>query len=149
MKYLFPFIILLLMSCAPKSSVVVTNDPELERLISQFFQKYEKDGPTEAVDFIFKTNRDVTKSKLTELQDKLSSISLLAGRYNGYEQITVQKSSRSLVYYSYLVKHEKLPIRFIFIFYKPKDKWIIYKFKFDDELDTELEQSGKVYLIQN
>ena len=149
MKYLSPFIIVLLMSCGPKSPIVVKNDPELQNIISQFFEKYQKYGSTDAVDFIFKTNDDVTKSQLTELEDKLSSLSLLAGRYNGYEQITIQKTSKSLIYYSFLVKHEKQPIRFIFIFYKPKDKWKIYKFKFDDQLHTELEQSGKVYFLQN
>ncbi|RWU09954.1 hypothetical protein [Pedobacter chitinilyticus] len=146
MKYIIASFLLVLTSCGNIKPKEKTEDPNLQKLMDTFFEKY-KTNPGEAIDFIFKTNTDIAADQVKELKEKLSTISLLAGEYHGQEQITSQKATSSLVYFSFLVKHDK-PIRFIFMFYKPKDKWKIYKFKFDDQVDTELEESGKVYFIK-
>ena len=146
MKYIVTSLLLLLISCSNTKPQEKTEDPTLQKLMDIFFDKY-KTNPKEAVDFIFGTNTDILPDQVKELKDKLSTINLLAGNFYGQELITSQKASSSLVYFSFLVKHDK-PIRFIFMFYKPKDKWKIYKFKFDDQVDAELEESGKVYFIK-
>lgn len=138
----------MLISCAVKNPDPKNEDPMLKKTLETFFEKYKNDSPNQAVDYLFETNRDVASGQMKDLKDKLSSVSLLAGAYHGYEPITVQKKSSSLIYYSFLVRHERLPFRFIFIFYKPNEKWKILKFKFDDQLDTELEQAGKIYYLQ-
>jgi hypothetical protein len=33
---------------------------------------------------------------------------------------------------------ERQPVRLEFVFYRPKDKWIIYSYSFDDNIDEEL-----------
>lgn len=146
MKYIIASFLLVLTSCGNIKPKEKTEDPNLQKLMDTFFEKY-KNNPGEAIDFIFKTNTDIAPGQVKALKDKLSTISLLAGEYHGQEQITSQKATSSLVYFSFLVKHDK-PIRFIFMFYKPKDKWKIYKFKFDEQVDAELEESGKVYFIK-
>ena len=30
------------------------------------------------------------------------------------------------------------------MFYKPKDDWLLYRFKYDDQMDIELEDAGKI-----
>ncbi|TKC04487.1 hypothetical protein FA048_19555 [Pedobacter polaris] len=146
MKYIIASFLLVLISCGNTNPQEKTEDPNLQKLMDTFFEKY-KTNPGEAVDFIFGTNTDIAPEQVKELKEKLSTISVLAGKFYGQEQITSQKATSSLVYFSFLVKHDK-PIRFIFMFYKPKDKWKIYKFKFDDQVDAELEESGKVYFIK-
>ncbi|MGE6218440.1 hypothetical protein ACQKCH_01340 [Nubsella zeaxanthinifaciens] len=146
MKYIIASFLLLLISCGNTRPQEKTEDPNLKKLMDTFFEKY-RSNPDEAIDFIFATNTDIQPGQIKELKEKLSTISVLAGKFYGQEQITSQKATSSLVYFSFLVKHDK-PIRFIFMFYKPKDKWKIYKFKFDDQVDGELEESGKVYFIK-
>lgn len=146
MKYIIALFLLVLISCGNTNSQEKTEDPHLRKLMDTFFEKY-KTNPGEAVDFIFGTNTDIAQEQVKELKEKLSTIGVLAGKYYGQEQITAQKATSSLVYFSFLVKHEK-PIRFIFMFYKPNDKWKIFKFKFDDQVDAELEESGKVYFLK-
>lgn len=146
MKYIIASFLLVLTSCGNIKPKEKTEDPNLQKLMDTFFEKY-KNNSGEAIDFIFKTNTDIAPDQVKELKEKLSTINLLAGEYHGQEQITSQKATSSLVYFSFLVKHDK-PIRFIFMFYKPKDKWKIYKFKFDEQVDAELEESGKVYFIK-
>lgn len=48
------------------------------------------------------------------------------GKYYGYEIITTKKFSESFELHSYLVKSDRQPIRFIFKFYKPNDKWVFF-----------------------
>nr|WP_276900029.1 hypothetical protein [Pedobacter kyonggii] len=120
----------------------------LHTTLDSFFKIYKETGSAKAVDFIFGSDSGATPEQLSELKDRLAKLALVAGNFEGYESITQQRIGESLVYYSYLVKHDIQPIRFIFIFYKAKDKWRIYKFKFDDEVDTELEEAGKLYFVK-
>lgn len=147
-KYYFIILIFFLSSCKIKSTQSANEDLEIQKIIAIFFEKYKANNTSEAIDFLFDSNSNINKSQIQNLKDKLSSAGLLAGKFNGYEQITTQKASPSLIYYSFLVKHDIQPIRFNFMFYKPKDKWEIYKFKFDDQVDKELEESGKVYFLK-
>jgi hypothetical protein len=102
-----------------------------------------------AIDFIYKTNKfNFIPSQFDALTKKLDSLQGVLGNYTGYEQITEKKAANGLVLFSYLVKHEKHPLRFTFIFYKPKDHWLIYQFDFDADLIDELKQSEKIYFMQ-
>lgn len=134
-------------SCNSAKPEVKLPDPELLEIINHFFKKYES-SPSNAVDYIFNTNKSFIPQQITELKDKLAGTALTIGAFNGYEQITTKNTSSSLTLYSYLAKHDKQPIRFTFIFYKPKDQWVLYKFKFDDSVDAELEESGRIYFIK-
>jgi hypothetical protein len=46
------------------------------------------------------------------------------------------------------VKYDKQPVRFIFIFYKPKTTWNIYTFQFNTNLDEELTNAASVDLLK-
>jgi hypothetical protein len=69
------------------------------------------------------------------------------GKYYGNELITKKQFSESFVLYSYVFKYDRQPIRFIFKFYKPNDKWMLYSMKIDRDLDDEIEQSAKLYYL--
>jgi len=149
MKYLLTLFtaLIFITSCSNAKPEVKAPDPALQKIIDTFFKKYES-SPSDAIDYIFSTNKSFMPQQITELKDKLASTALTVGAFNGYEQITTKNTSPSLTLFSYLAKHDKQPLRFTFIFYKPKEEWILYKFKFDDSIDAELEESGRIYFIK-
>ncbi|RYZ97296.1 MAG: hypothetical protein EOP47_22020 [Sphingobacteriaceae bacterium] len=112
-------------------------------LIDKFFKTYKEDTRKAVID-LFKTNPLIDSSKLTDLIDKINKEREPMGKYAGKELISQKKASNSLVLYSYLVKHELQPVRFTFMFYKPKNEWIIYRFYFDGNVETELQNSAKL-----
>ena len=46
------------------------------------------------------------------------------------------------------MKYDRQPFRYIFEFYKPNEKWMLYSFKIDSEIDSEIEQSAKIYNLE-
>ena len=112
-------------------------------LVDKFFKAYKEDTRKAVLD-LFKTNPLIDSAKLNDLIDKINKECGPMGKYMGKELITQKKASNSLVLYSYLVKHEVQPVRFTFMFYKPKNDWIIYRFYFDGNVETELQDSAKL-----
>ena len=114
-------------------------------IIDKFFVAYKDDGTAAAVDYLFGTNKYFTNnSAITVLKAKLDSLRQTVGPYVGKELIIQKNASPSLIFYSYLVKNEIQPIRFTFTFYKPQNEWVLYRFKYDDQMDAELEEAGKI-----
>ncbi len=159
MKPLLFILLISILGCNSSSSQSQTKleQPTMQQLnvtvavnyIDTFFKKYKQEGTAKAIDYIFSFNPSlVNVSQLTDLKSKLDSTRNLLGNFDSQELITQKSISNSLVLFSYLVKHEKQPIRFTFIFYKPKNDWTLYKFKFDDQADTELEEASKIYFIK-
>lgn len=115
--------------------------------IESFFKTYEKSGGVAALDSLFYKKINTTSEEFINLRDTLSQIELRAGKYVGNELIIRNQVGKSLVYFSYLVKYSNQPLRFTFMFYKPKDEWFIYQFKFDTDAEKELEESGRIYYL--
>jgi hypothetical protein len=122
---------------------------KVNEYISVFFKKYKDEGTSKAIDYIFSSNNLlVSTSQLYDLKNKLDSTRKILGNYDGQALITEKNVSTDLVLLTYLVKHEKQPIRFSFIFYKPNADWVLFKFQYDDQVISELEDSGKIYFIK-
>jgi len=114
-------------------------------IIDTFFKKYKDDGTSPAIDYLFATNKLFTDTvQIGILKGKLDALRQSVGNYTGKEIIVQKSAAPSLIFYAYLVKHEKSPIRFTFMFYKPKNEWVLYRFKYDDQIDAELEDAGKI-----
>lgn len=128
-------------TAAAKPAAAVTG---VTTYIDKFFKTYEKDGTSRAIINIFKTNPLVDSTSLRGLIAKIDTTRALIGLYVGKELIVQRKASNSLILYSYLVKHQNQPVRFTFMFYKPKNDWEIYRLYFDDQVDNELEESAKI-----
>src|SRR5690554_1135484 len=149
MRYLFTFLILSVISCRNTSPEQQQQEnTELKTIINRFFDKYEDGSTDEAIDYLFSSNSSFSSEQTQELKNKLGGASVAIGAFTGFEEITEKSTSQSLVFFSYLVKHEKQPLRFNFMFYKPKDQWLLYKFKFDDSVGAELEEAGRIYFIK-
>src|SRR4051812_20203799 len=93
----------------------------------KFFEIYTS-KPNDAIDYIFsgmKLNKQVSDD-ITAIKKNLKVTIDQGGQYYGYELITEKNVSNTLKLMSYMAKYDKQPVRFIFIYYKPNDKWKIY-----------------------
>lgn len=120
-----------------------------EDIINIFFKQYET-NPTKAVEDIFNTSpyNGRMRDGIDNIKNELSKLTIdYVGKYYGHELIVKKQLSGSFVLYSYLIKYDRQPLRFIFKMYKPNDKWMLYSFKYDSNLDDELEQAAKLYYL--
>ncbi len=119
-------------------------------LIDTFFATYEKD-PGKAVKELYATNKWTERSK-DDIDKVIGTVNSFTenyiGKYYGYETITKKKFAESFELYSYMVKYGRQPVRFIFKFYKPDDKWVLYSFALDDSLDSEIQEAAKLYYLK-
>jgi hypothetical protein len=121
-----------------------------EAHIRTFFEQY-KSNKKQAITTLYGTNEWVSRSadaviNIINEAEKLTPD--FVGEYHGYEFITQKQLSNCLVLYSYLLRYDRQPVRFTFIFYKPGDKWRIFSFAMDINLDDELEEAAKLYYLQ-
>jgi len=118
-------------------------------LINNFFKEYAK-TPAKAVEDIYATNPWTSRIKdgIETMKNEVNKYTVdYVGKYYGYELITKKQFSESFILYSYMVKYDRQPMRFIFKLYKPNDKWTLFSFKIDSDLDDEIEQSAKLYYL--
>jgi len=114
-------------------------------IIDTFFKKIKSDGTDPAIDYLFSTNKLFNNvAQINLLKIKLDSLQRSVGQYVGHELIAQKSAGTSLVFYSYLAKFTVQPIRFTFMFYKAQTDWVLYRFKYDDQMDLELEEAGKI-----
>ena len=129
-------------------SVFAQNQPK--EMVEKFFKEYEKQGSSVAIDNLYETNEWMRRATdaITKLKNQLEGLNMdYVGNYNGYELIVEKQLADSYLLISYLVKFDRQPVRFTFQFYKPKDKWLIYSFQFDGDIDDEMEESAKLYYL--
>lgn len=137
-------LILLIIGCSGKK--MNSKDP-CKKIINHFFVMYKNDR-NHAIESLLSTNKWITKQSISGINNQIdSSIIDQIGKFQGYEFIVKRSISECMVLYSYIVKYDRQPIRFTFIFYKPREEWIIFKFQFDVELDEELIKSSDIYFL--
>ncbi len=110
-----------------------------EAITKKFFDVYAS-KPMDAIDLIFsdvKHDKQVSDD-ITAIKKNLKVTIDQDGNFNGYELITEKGVGGTLKLLSYLVKYDRQPVRFTFIFYKAKDEWKIYTFQFNTNFDEEL-----------
>lgn len=133
-------------------SFTVSYAQKPQQYIDSFFMNMKKKETNIALDSLFKTNSRFAKESSADIENiksQLQKISGVIGVYNNSELIFYNKLGQSVEIYSYLVKYQKQPLRFTFIFYKALDKWEIYNFQFDSNLIDELYEKSKIYLLED
>lgn len=140
--------LLFILMISASGSLIAQSSPQ--DLIDNFFVTYEKDAG-KAVKELYKTNTWTERIK-DDIDKVIGTVNSFTesymGEYHGYEIITTKRFSQSFELYSYLVKYDRQPIRFIFKFYKPKDKWVLYSYALDDNLDDEIQEAAKLYYLE-
>ncbi|MEQ1797081.1 MAG: hypothetical protein ABL872_03960 [Lacibacter sp.] len=138
---------LLFLATVTMLSLTSSGQSKPEEILNSFFKEYSKD-PASAVENIYATNTWSSRMKdgIETMKNEVNKYTVAyVGKYYGYELITKKQLSESFILYSYMVKYDRQPMRFIFKFYKPNDKWTLFAFTIDSDLDTELEQAAKLY----
>ena len=143
--FLLPCLVVLFV-CAQKVNAQQQTPADISK---KFFELYAT-KPMDAVDQLF---ADVKKNKqvnddITAIKKNLKVTIDQDGDYYGYEPITEKNVGTTLKLLSYMVKYDKQPVRFVFIYYKPKDVWKIYTFQFNTNLDEELTNAAGVDLLK-
>ena len=140
---------LLLIAVITVLSITVYGQSTPDELIKNFFTTYSK-NPGKAVEDIYTTNPWSVRIKdgIENIKKEVNGYNVdYVGKYYGYELITKKQFSESFVLYSYMVKYDRQPMRFVFKLYKPDDKWTLYSFKIDTNLDAEIEESAKLHYL--
>lgn len=140
--------ILVLFTLVLSSICSIAQNIEPTETVKNFFEKYEQEGSDKALDYLFSTNywmEEHSKDDISSIKVSLQRHIDLIGNYYGYDYITAKSIGQNFKLYSYLIKYDLQPIRFVFIFYKPNDQWLIYHFTYDQEFVEELTEAAKVY----
>jgi hypothetical protein len=91
-----------------------------------------------AIDNLYASNPAMQQKAqgLTLMKAQIPQVAALFGSYIGYELISEEKISPSLVRVSVIEKRELHPLTWEFYFYKPKDRWIISQAMFGDQFQN-------------
>ena len=116
-------------------------------IIEAFFAKVARGESDNAIATLLSGNPNIDQndSSVIDLRNKFDIISNAVGDFRGKSLIKKRSLNEEVSVYSYLAKYEKKFYRFWFMFYNNGSKIAIYKFRFDDDLDVELEESLKLY----
>jgi hypothetical protein len=133
---------LVIVVCQPAFSE--ESEAGYERIIRKFFEIYKSGDIDKALDYVFSTSEYIDRTSKVQVKNQLKTAKDLIGTYYGYEFVDSRKVGDSLVSVTYLIKYQRQPLRFRFIFYKPLDEWIILSFRFDEQYDVELMGATKI-----
>lgn len=128
MKLIVRFILFILIFQVPLFS-----NEEPENIVSNFFSLYKERGNEPAIDYLF-SNNPVLYSKgesIHNLKLTITNIEKLLGKMIEYKIIKNLDIDNSLKIIITLVKYDRQPLRFLFVFYKPDKKWVTYRFEID------------------
>lgn len=139
------FISLIFTTCFTKTF----GQTKTQEITDKFFSIYSKD-PAKAVDYCFSTNKwmDRKLEAITDLKNKLKNLIELCGDYYGYELLSEKTAGQNIKMVTFILKYDREPIRFSFFFYKPKDKWQLNNFSYDEDIDKDLEEATKAYRLK-
>ena len=114
--------------CLQLDSAAFGVDYTVNCLNDKFFNLYEAGKIIEAVDSIYSSNRwiDRKSDDIEKLKAQFVGVSSLVGEYHGKTLLGKKDINERLISVTYMALYERQPVRLEFVFYRPKDKWVIY-----------------------
>ena len=137
--------LLIVLTLFPALAPAVAADSGFQPLVVKFFATLEAGEPLEALNELYATNpwMERAKDQVDKLKTQFTNLPELVGAYRSHSLLAEESVAERLVYMSYFVAYERQPIRFEFVFYRPRDKWILYSFSYDDKIDEDLKAQGR------
>lgn len=139
MKVKSILIILLLTSlsaCGPASP----SNPETLKMVDEFFGTY-RNSHKDAVVALLSKNKWISNDDTNKLVAQIDEIAAQIGKYQGYEKISERSYGESILQYVYVAKYERQPLKFIFRFYKPHERWEFQSFNYEVDFLNVLEKA--------
>ncbi len=115
-----------------------------KEITDKFFQTFEA-TPDKAVDYCFSTNKWFTGNQeaIKDMETKLNKLIGIVGKYYGYEKIQEKKIGNNYKLETYMIKYDRQPVKFTFIFYRPENEWHVQNFYFNTDFDNDIEKMAK------
>jgi hypothetical protein len=131
-------------------SVSLLAQTTTKEITDKFFELYQTQ-PSKAFDYAFGTNHwdENQQDAVFEVKNKLKNITSQCGTYFGFEMLTEKTAGTTLKVVSFVLKYDREPIRFIFLFYKPNDAWRVMNLTFDEDLDLDLKEAARPYRVED
>ena len=121
------------------STLTAQNSPEA--IVEEFFEVYREQSISNALDYFFPDNRwtQNISEELQGLKEKCENYfsTQYAGKYYGYEVIESQNFGVHYRKITCLVRYDRQPFRFVFVLYKPDNRWRGQNFFFSDKVEEE------------
>lgn len=112
-----------------------------EEILDDFFLLYEQNSLS-AIESIFSNSTSLRNSNdktwLNKIKRNLKYDLKHSGDYLGHQLIKKSDIVECYRVYSFIMKHENYPLKFIFTFYKPKNRWHIQDFQYNLKIDDRL-----------
>ncbi len=111
----------------------------IKEITDKFFSTYATD-PAKAVDYGFSTNKwiDIKMEDIVNLKSNLKKMVDLCGDFHGYEMISEKTAGENVKMINYVVRHDREPLVFMFLFYRPNGSWRLYNFSYTENLEADL-----------
>jgi hypothetical protein len=98
-----------------------------------------RNGEIESAFELIKSQWLFPKEEIDSVHEKtVSQLDNLENRFGRPLDVTAigeEHIGEIVIRLTYVIKHERHLIRWVFMFYKPKNKWILNSFKWDDKID--------------
>jgi len=117
----------------------VKDDEELKKICESIMAKVGEGDWRSAFDEIGKYSpypKSAVDAAYADTQKQLDVLGNHYGKFVGYEYVGERQLSDSLAEYIYIAKCESHPLPWHFLFYRPKDKWILDTFHWDDKTEN-------------
>ena len=129
------------------SSVISFAQTTPQDISNKFFATYKGGDTDKAVDYLFSNTlyaKDIAEG-IDDLKRQLKKTTGQTGKFQGADLIATKTAGPNLIMFTYLVRHDREPLVFNIMFYKPNDKWQMQNFKYGNSIDDELEEASKAF----
>ncbi|KGY14082.1 hypothetical protein NM22_01075 [Vibrio tubiashii] len=105
-----------------------------------FFSKISTGAHSQAIDYLYDTNKWMAKNsdQVLNLKSQLESLDGLVGQYQFHELISETKVGANYAHLIYLVGYERQPLRFELQLYRVNGTWLMLGVSFDARLTNDI-----------
>jgi hypothetical protein len=121
----------------PVETLSIKQDDELINISTSIIKRHAE-GDLSAAFEIIRSYSPLSDSEFDAAKERsISQLEKIANRFGdltGYEFITSKKIGKAIVRHDCIVKYRLHIVRWVFVYYRAEDKWILNTFKWDDNI---------------
>lgn len=121
-----------------------------QEMSTKFFEVYKQGDTEKAIDYLFSNTNYANEISegIEDVKRQLKKTAGQIGKFYGADLITTKTAGANLIMLTYLVRHDREPLVFNIMFYRPNNKWQMQNFKYGNAIDDELEEASKAYRLK-